>query len=114
MLYKVESKGYISIPKFSPNILKRFLNYLIKIGNNKELLNSYKDYIWAELKFYLVILVIVLCVFTYNSYNINDVSKYISNDKDIMPSSDINNSILVLWCVKCLPLKIENFLLEII
>lgn len=44
MLAKVESKGYISIPKFAPNILKRFINYLIKIGKDKELLNYYKGY----------------------------------------------------------------------
>ena len=42
LLAKVESKGYISIPKFSPNVLKRFIKYLIKIGKNKELLNYYK------------------------------------------------------------------------
>ena len=70
MLYKVESKGYISIPKFSPNILKRFINFLKKTNKNKELLNYYKGQSWAELKFYVVILVIVLCVISYYSINI--------------------------------------------
>ena len=42
LLAKVESKGYISTPKFSPKILKRFINYLIKIGKKKELLKYYK------------------------------------------------------------------------
>ena len=68
MLGKVESKGYISVPKYGPNILKRFINFLIKLGQNKELLNYWKGYSLAELKFYVFILLFVLCVFSYFSY----------------------------------------------
>ena len=87
LLSKVESKGHISIPKFSPNILKRFINYLIYIGKNKELLNYYKGRCRAELLFYVVLLVFILCVFIYYSVSvsfsneINDVSN-VSGDQD--------------------------------
>ena len=74
----IEKKDKISNHKLIPSILNRYINYLIKDGNNKELLNYYKSYSWAELKFYVVILVFVLCVFTYFSYEINDVSSNIS------------------------------------
>ena len=87
LLDKVEKKGYISIPKYLPNILKRFINYLIYIGKNKELLNYYKGRCRAELLFYVVLLVFILCVFIYYSVSvsfsneINDVSN-VSGDQD--------------------------------
>ena len=60
LLGKIEIKGEISIPahKFFHIILNRHIHYLIKIGNNKELLSYYKGRCKAELVFYVIILIL--------------------------------------------------------
>lgn len=60
LLGKLEKKGEISIPKnkLLPGIFNRFINYLMKISKNKELLSYYKGRCKAELVFYVVILIL--------------------------------------------------------
>ena len=54
----IEKKDKISNHKLIPSILNRYINYLIKDGNNKELLNYYKGRCKAELIFYIFILIL--------------------------------------------------------
>ena len=56
LLYKVESQGSISISKYSPNILKRSIQFLIRLGRNKESLDAFKLRCRSELSFYLILL----------------------------------------------------------
>ena len=57
LLVKIERKSEISIHKLFPIILDRYINYLIKVGNNEELLSYYKGRCKAELAFYVIILI---------------------------------------------------------
>ena len=58
LLVKIERKSEISIHKLFPIILDRYINYLIKVGNNEELLSYYKGRCKAELAFYVIILIL--------------------------------------------------------
>ena len=58
LLIKIERKGEISNPKLFPSILNKYINYLIEVGKNKELLSYYKDRCKSELVFYVVILIL--------------------------------------------------------
>lgn len=59
----IEKNGEISIPKILPSILNRYINYINKIGKNKELLSYYKGRCKAELGLYLVILILYFYLF---------------------------------------------------
>ncbi len=66
LLAIIEWKGnvkYLTESKIIPNIFKRFINYLLKIVNNKELLTYYKNRGFAEISLYVVILLFVLIIF---------------------------------------------------
>ena len=58
LLDKIERKDERSNHKLFPSILNRYVNYLIKVGENKELLSYYKGRCIAELVFYVIILIL--------------------------------------------------------
>ena len=70
LLNKIERKGEISNSKLFPSILNKYINYLIEVGKNKELLSYYKDRCKSELVFYVVILILYfICLMFFFSCN---------------------------------------------
>jgi hypothetical protein len=65
LLKSIEKKGEISIPNFLPSILNRSINYLVKVGKNKELLSYYKERCKSELVFYVIILILYFICFMF-------------------------------------------------
>ena len=65
LLNIIERKGDISIPKFLPSKLNRGINYLVKVGENKELLSYYKERCKSELVLYVIILILYFICFMF-------------------------------------------------
>jgi hypothetical protein len=58
----IEKNGGLTVPTYLPNFIKKILNYCIRIGTNKELLDYYRGRGIAEMYFYALLLLINIII----------------------------------------------------
>jgi len=65
LLTFIEKNGGMAIPKYIPSFLKVILTYCVKIGTKKESLDYFRGSGYADMYFFIVLLIISIIIFNF-------------------------------------------------